>query len=110
MIKIKLTKMMIFVFDRVENTVGKGENAGYHHFLLFPQCFLCYLRQQLSFKQCYICRLQMLSNLVEAKILLSGKEFYHARHNSEFIKSILSYNWQYHKVDWSIGMQKLKKN
>ena len=30
--------MMVFVFDRVENTVGKGENAGYQHFLLFPQC------------------------------------------------------------------------
>ena len=25
--------------DRVENIVGKGENAGYQHFLLFPQCF-----------------------------------------------------------------------
>ena len=24
---------------RVENTVGKGENAGYQHFLLFSQCF-----------------------------------------------------------------------
>ena len=24
---------------RVENTVGKGEIAGYEHFLLFPQCF-----------------------------------------------------------------------
>ena len=22
-----------------ENIVKKGENAGYHHFLLFPQCF-----------------------------------------------------------------------
>ena len=22
-----------------ENIVGKGENAGYKHFLLFPQCF-----------------------------------------------------------------------
>ena len=30
---------MIFVFDRVENNVGKGENAGYQHFLLFPQYF-----------------------------------------------------------------------
>ena len=27
------------VFDQVENIVGKRENAGYHHFLLFPQCF-----------------------------------------------------------------------
>ena len=30
--------MIISVFDRVENIVGKGENAGYQHFLLFPQC------------------------------------------------------------------------
>ena len=25
-----------------ENIVGKGENAGNQHFLLFPQCFLSY--------------------------------------------------------------------
>ena len=31
--------MIISVFDREENIVGKGENAGYQHFLLFPQCF-----------------------------------------------------------------------
>ena len=24
---------------RVENIEGKGENTGYHHILLFPQCF-----------------------------------------------------------------------
>ena len=29
--------MTISVFDRVENIVGKGENAGHQHFLLFPQ-------------------------------------------------------------------------
>ena len=29
---------MIFVSDRVENIVGKGENAGYQQFLLFLQC------------------------------------------------------------------------
>ena len=23
----------------IENIVGKGENAGHQHFLLFPQCF-----------------------------------------------------------------------
>ena len=33
----------------LENTVGKGENAGNQHFLLFPQCFLLYQREQLSF-------------------------------------------------------------
>ena len=37
--KINVTYMIIFVFDRVENIVGKGENAGYQHSLLFPQCF-----------------------------------------------------------------------
>ena len=31
--------MMKFVFDSVENIVGKVENAGYQHFLLFQQCF-----------------------------------------------------------------------
>ena len=25
-------------FHRIENIVGKGENAGYQHFLLFPKC------------------------------------------------------------------------
>ena len=32
-------KIMIPVFDGVENIVGKGEDADYQHFLLFPQCF-----------------------------------------------------------------------
>ena len=30
---------MIFGFDKHENIVRKGENAGYQDFLLFPQCF-----------------------------------------------------------------------
>ena len=30
---------MISLLDRIENNVGKGENAGNQHFLLFPQCF-----------------------------------------------------------------------
>ena len=37
--KVNATNMMFPVFDKVENIVGKGENAGYQHFLLFPQCF-----------------------------------------------------------------------
>ena len=36
---LDITQKMIFVFDKIVNNVGKGENAGYHHFLLFPQCF-----------------------------------------------------------------------
>ena len=37
--KINVAQMMISDSDRVKNIVGKGENAGYQHFLLFPQCF-----------------------------------------------------------------------
>ena len=28
-----------FVSGRVENILGKGENAGYQHFFLFSKCF-----------------------------------------------------------------------
>ena len=34
-----VAKLMAFAYDRGEDIVGKGENAGYQHFLLFPQCF-----------------------------------------------------------------------
>ena len=37
--KINATEKSKFVSQRVENMVRKGENAGYQHFLLFPQCF-----------------------------------------------------------------------
>ena len=35
----KVAQMMKFVLDRVENIVGKEDNAGYHHILLFPESF-----------------------------------------------------------------------
>ena len=44
-----------------ENIVGKGENAGNQHFLLFPQCFLPFTRQISNFQSCLFCCLQMLS-------------------------------------------------
>ena len=38
---------MLAQLGRVENIMGKEENAGYYqHFLLFPQCF-----QKLSFPE-----------------------------------------------------------
>ena len=37
--KLNIAKMMISLFYRVENIVGKGENAGYQHLLLYSQCF-----------------------------------------------------------------------
>ena len=35
--KIDVTKKFEFVLEMVENIMGKGENAGYQHFLLFPK-------------------------------------------------------------------------
>ena len=37
--KLYIAIMTFSLCDRVENTVGKEENAGYQHFLLFPQGF-----------------------------------------------------------------------
>ena len=34
-----------FFMGLVENNVGKGENAGYQHFLLFPKCFNAFLHR-----------------------------------------------------------------
>ena len=56
-----------------ENTVEKEENAGNQHFLLFPQCFLVYHKEKMSFKQCLIFGLQMLSIWSCPKICHFGK-------------------------------------
>ena len=37
--KLDVAEKLQFVLGRVENIVGKGENAGHQHFLLFLQCF-----------------------------------------------------------------------
>ena len=37
--KINMAEKLHFVLGWVENIVGKEENDGYQHFLLFPQCF-----------------------------------------------------------------------
>ena len=37
--KIEVNENLKFALGRVEKIVGKGENAGYQHFLLFPKCF-----------------------------------------------------------------------
>ena len=36
---INVNEKFQFILGKVENIVGNGENAGYQHFLLFPQCF-----------------------------------------------------------------------
>ena len=37
--KIIVTQRLKFILGRVENIVGKEENAGYQHFFHLPQCF-----------------------------------------------------------------------
>ena len=37
--KVTVTDKLKFVLGQIENMVGKGENAGYQHFLVFQQCF-----------------------------------------------------------------------
>ena len=45
--KIKVAEMRSSLSDRKENLLGKKENSGFQHFLLFPQCF-----QKPSFQGC----------------------------------------------------------
>ena len=58
-----------------ENIVGKGENAGNQHFLLFPQCFLPFPNQISIFHFHLSCLLQILPFWNQSKILLFGKEY-----------------------------------
>ena len=37
--KLNSAEKLKFVLERIENSVGTGENACYQHFLLLPQCF-----------------------------------------------------------------------
>ena len=37
--KLTVFQMIDIVSRKSENIVGKEENAGYQHFLLFPKCF-----------------------------------------------------------------------
>ena len=37
--KLNVTQKLKFALGKVENIVGKGENAGNQHFLLFKLCF-----------------------------------------------------------------------
>ena len=57
--------MVGLVLDRVENILGTGENAGYQHFLLFPQCFQGFLTTNLvdPYKVIYYCHYNKLSFL-----------------------------------------------
>ena len=65
--------LMCLQYKSLENTVGKGENACNKQFLLFPQCFLSYLKSFLPFSS----NLKLFSaysfSLEESKICCMGK-------------------------------------
>ena len=61
--------MAKIVLDKIENIMGKEENAGYQHFLLFPQCF----QKALS------------SGLLKARIGLQRVKYYAKLIHTDFI-------------------------
>ena len=85
--KIDVTEKLKFVLGRVENTVVKGENAGYQHFLNSPQCF-----QKVSFlgvvksRDCVVKRVE---NIVGKGEMLVMSPFL-SSHNGFFCSSVKS--------------------
>ena len=67
---------------KVENIVGKGENAGLQHFLLFPKCFL----------------LKRLLSQGRQKSELSGKEFNHSVLPNNILKTEIEYFFNILKI------------
>ena len=58
-----------------ENIVGKGENAGYQHFLFFPQClFSVCPKSKFNFSFQFILSSANAFNLNQSKIFSFGKE------------------------------------
>ena len=57
-----------------ENILGKGENAGNQHFLLFPKCFLLYKRQISPFEKELTGHLQTHGIWTSLTLLSFGKE------------------------------------
>ena len=53
--KIKVTQKLKNALERVENIVGKGENAGYWHYPLFSTMFTkCFLYRVVKSRDCVI--------------------------------------------------------
>ena len=60
--------MMISLFDRAENTVGKGENADNQHFLLFPSVFKGFFLRVVKSLDCLV-KSKVPFNLLPANLL-----------------------------------------
>ena len=66
--------MTISLFDRKENTGGKGENAGKQHFLLFSTIFPTLSERRIIISVTFILSSANAFNLDQSKILQFGKE------------------------------------
>ena len=72
-----------------ENIVGNGENAGNQHFLLFPECFLPFLKQ-ISIFQLHLFFLSANAfNLGQCKLLLFSKGL----NKFQFLSILLAVSW-----------------
>ena len=73
-----------------EKIVGKGENAGNQHFLLFPQCFTTQSVRKIIFSAAFILSSANAFNLDQSKILLFGKELSYRRvaYETETFRSV----------------------
>ena len=71
--------------ESFENLLGKGENAGNQHFLLFPKGFPPFPRQISIYKSHLFCHLQRPLNFVKSWILSFGKGLMHLHGNKQVI-------------------------
>ena len=55
--------MLHFLFYKLENMVGKGENTGYQHFLLLPQCFQKAFSSGLGHQRSLLCDNQSVNKI-----------------------------------------------
>ena len=70
-----------------ENILGKGENAGNQHFLLFPQCFLIYQEEKITILTSNFWSANTF-NLVQPKLFSFGKQLRdHCSDTTRLLKS-----------------------
>ena len=67
-----VTQNIEFVFHTVENIVGKGENAGFQHFLLFTQYVVKDIfGGDVKSRHCLV------KNIITVSVLIYGPMFFH---------------------------------
>ena len=93
----------------LETLWEKGENAGYQHFLLFPQCLFTLHKTNFKISFRFILSSAHVLNLDQSKILSFGKEYHLTLHALPFKKltSNLSFNRNIYMV-WKYPNSKSK--